>query len=139
MPDWAGGTRIGENLAAFNRLWGRRGLTRGAAVVIASDGWERGDPELLAAETARLRRMAHSLVWVNPLAGTAGYRPLVAGMAAALPYVDRFLPGHNLRSLEALAAAIDDLPIRRVPGTGFKPSLAARLRLKPVQSTIRLL
>jgi uncharacterized protein with von Willebrand factor type A (vWA) domain len=116
-PDWAGGTRIGENLAAYNRLWGRRGLTRGAAVVIASDGWERGDPELLAAETARLRRMAHSLVWVNPLAGTAGYRPLVAGMAAALPYVDRFLPGHNLRSLEALAAAIDDLPIRRVQST----------------------
>jgi uncharacterized protein with von Willebrand factor type A (vWA) domain len=113
VPDWAGGTRIGENLKAFNDVWGRRALTRGAIVVIASDGWERGDPALLGSEMARLRRAAHTVVWVNPLAGGASYRPLVAGMAAALPHIDRFLPGHNLKALEALAAALDEIPTRR--------------------------
>jgi uncharacterized protein with von Willebrand factor type A (vWA) domain len=113
VPDWAGGTRIGENLKAFNDVWGRRALTRGAVVVIASDGWERGDPALLGSEMARLRRAAHTVVWINPLAGGAGYRPLVAGMAAALPHIDRFLPGHNLKALEALADALDEIPARR--------------------------
>jgi uncharacterized protein len=113
VPDWAGGTRIGENLKAFNDVWCRRALTRGAVVVIASDGWERGDPALLGSEMARLRRAAHTLVWINPLAGGAGYRPLVAGMAAALPHVDLFLPGHNLKALEALADALDEIPARR--------------------------
>ena len=113
VPDWAGGTRIGENLKAFNDVWGRRALTRGAVVVIASDGWERGDPQLLGGEMARLQRAAHTVVWVNPLAGGEGYRPLVAGMAAALPYVDLFLPGHNLKALEALADALDAIPARR--------------------------
>jgi hypothetical protein len=113
VPDWAGGTRIGENLKAFNDVWGRRALSRGAVVVIASDGWERGDPSLLGSEMARLQRAAHTVVWVNPLAGGAGYRPLVAGMAAALPHVDRFLPGHNLKALEALADALDAIPARR--------------------------
>jgi uncharacterized protein len=113
VPDWAGGTRIGENLKAFNDVWGRRALTRGAVVVIASDGWERGDPQLLGSEMARLQRAAHTVVWVNPLAGGEGYRPLVAGMAAALPYVDLFLPGHNLNALEALADALDAIPARR--------------------------
>jgi uncharacterized protein len=113
VPDWAGGTRIGENLKAFNDVWGRRALTRGAVVVIASDGWERGDPALLGSEMARLQRAAHTVVWINPLAGGAGYRPLVAGMAAALPYIDLFLPGHNLKALEALAEALDAIPTRR--------------------------
>jgi uncharacterized protein len=113
VPDWAGGTRIGENLKAFNDVWGRRALTRGAVVVIVSDGWERGDPELLGNEMARLQRAAHTVVWVNPLAGGEGYRPLVAGMAAALPYVDLFLPGHNLKALEALADALEAIPARR--------------------------
>jgi uncharacterized protein with von Willebrand factor type A (vWA) domain len=113
VPDWAGGTRIGENLKAFNDVWGRRALTRGAVVVIASDGWERGDPQLLGSEMARLQRAAHTVVWVNPLAGGDGYRPLVAGMAAALPHVDLFLPGHNLKALEALADALDAIPARR--------------------------
>jgi uncharacterized protein with von Willebrand factor type A (vWA) domain len=113
VPDWAGGTRIGENLAAFNRIYGRRGLTRGAVVVIVSDGWERGDPRQLGEEMARLHRMAHSVVWVNPLAGHDGYRPLVAGMAAAMPHIDVFLPGHNLRSLEALAEALEAVPATR--------------------------
>ncbi|MEO9177027.1 MAG: VWA domain-containing protein [Gaiellales bacterium] len=116
VPDWAGGTRIGENLKAFNDVWGRRALTRGAVVVIASDGWERGDPALLGNEMARLRRAAHTVVWINPLAGGAGYRPLVAGMAAALPHVDLFLPGHNLKALEALADALDEIPARRHTG-----------------------
>ena len=109
VPDWAGGTRIGENLKAFNDVWGRRGLTRGAIVVIASDGWERGDPTLLAEQMRRLHLAAHRVVWTNPLAGGEGYRPLVAGMQAALPYVDDFLPGHNLRALETLADVLEEI------------------------------
>jgi uncharacterized protein with von Willebrand factor type A (vWA) domain len=109
VPDWAGGTRIGENLKAFNDVWGRRGTTRGAIVVIASDGWERGDPTLLAQEMRRLHLAAHRNVWTNPLAGGEGYRPLVAGMQAALPYVDDFLPGHNLRALEPLAHVLEEI------------------------------
>lgn len=106
VPDWAGGTRIGDALKAFNDLYGRRGLTRGAIVVIVSDGWERGDVRMLANEMARLRRRSHAIIWVNPLKGTEGYEPLAAGMAAALPYVSVFLPGHNLIALEALADAL---------------------------------
>jgi uncharacterized protein with von Willebrand factor type A (vWA) domain len=109
VPDWAGGTRIGENLKAFNDVWGRRGTTRGAIVVIASDGWERGDPTLLAEQMKRLHLAAHRIVWTNPLAGGEGYRPLVAGMQAALPYVDDFLPGHNLRALETLAEVLEEI------------------------------
>ena len=117
VPDWAGGTRIGENLKAFNDVWGRRGLTRGAIVVIASDGWERGDPTLLAEQMRRLHLAAHRVVWTNPLAGGEGYRPLVAGMQAALPYVDDFLPGHNLRALETLR--------RGAGGDRRRPAIAA--------------
>jgi uncharacterized protein with von Willebrand factor type A (vWA) domain len=106
VPDWAGGTRIGEALKAFNDLYGRRGLTRGAIVVIASDGWERGDVTLLREEMARLRRRCHAIIWVNPLKGSEGYEPLAGGMAAALPYVDVFLPGHSLAALESLADAL---------------------------------
>jgi uncharacterized protein with von Willebrand factor type A (vWA) domain len=106
VPDWAGGTRIGEALHAFNDLYARRGMTRGAIVTIASDGWERGDVGLLRQEMARLRRRSRAVVWVNPLKGTEGYEPLAAGMAAALPYCDVFLPGHNLAALESLADAI---------------------------------
>jgi uncharacterized protein with von Willebrand factor type A (vWA) domain len=109
VPDWAGGTRIGENLKAFNDVWGRRALTRGAVVVIASDGWERGDPTLLSEQMKRLHLAAHRVVWTNPLAGGEGYRPLVAGMQAALPYVDDFLPGHNLRALETLAEVLEEI------------------------------
>jgi hypothetical protein len=119
VPDWAGGTRIGENLKAFNDVWGRRGLTRGAIVVIASDGWERGDPTLLAEQMKRLHLAAHRVVWTNPLAGGEGYRPLVAGMQAALPYVDYFLPGHNLRALETLAEVLEEIDeASSTPGRG---------------------
>jgi uncharacterized protein len=118
VPDWAGGTRIGENLRALNAVWGRRGMTRGATMVIFSDGWERGDASLLAREMERLHRSAHLVVWVNPLAGEAGYEPLAAGMAAALPHVDRFLPGHDLRSLDALVGLLEDE--QREPARSYK-------------------
>jgi uncharacterized protein len=111
VRDWAGGTRIGANLKTLNDGSGRLGTTRGAVVVIVSDGWERGDIDLLGREMARLHRMAHTTVWVNPLAGERGYEPLAQGMAAALPHVDYFLPGHNLRSLEALAKVLEMLPV----------------------------
>ncbi len=110
VPDWAGGTRIGDNLKTLNDRWAPRGMTRGAVVVIASDGWERGGAERLRAEMIRLHRAAHTIVWVNPLAGDADYKPLAQGMSAALPHVDHFLPGHNLRSLEGLADVLEALP-----------------------------
>jgi uncharacterized protein with von Willebrand factor type A (vWA) domain len=106
VPDWAGGTRLGEGLRAFNDSWGVRGMARGAVVVVLSDGWDRGDPEALAEQMARLRRVAHRIVWVNPLKATAGYAPLARGMAAALPYVDHFVEGHSLASLETLAQVV---------------------------------
>jgi uncharacterized protein with von Willebrand factor type A (vWA) domain len=102
VADWSGGTRIGAALAELNRVHGRR-IGRGAVVVVLSDGWDRGDPEVLAAEMARLRRTAHRVVWLNPLAADPHYEPLTAGMVAALPHVDHLLPGNSIASLEALA------------------------------------
>ncbi len=104
--DWGSGTRIGASLKELNDSYGRRALLRGAVVVIASDGWERDDPELVGRQMARLARSAYAVVWVNPLKGNPEYQPLAGGMRAALPYVDRFLPGHNLRSLEELATVL---------------------------------
>ena len=106
--DFSGGTRIGEALAELNRVHGRR-LGRGAVVVILSDGWDRGDPQQLAAEMARLRRSAHRLVWLNPLAAHADYEPLTRGMLAAIPHTDRLLPGNSLASLEELAVILEDV------------------------------
>jgi uncharacterized protein len=106
VVDWSGGTRLGEGLRAFNDEWGIRGMARGATVVVISDGWERGDADLLATQMARLHRVAHRVVWVNPLKATPGYAPLAAGMAAALPFVDDFLEGHSLASLEELAKVL---------------------------------
>jgi uncharacterized protein with von Willebrand factor type A (vWA) domain len=105
-PDLEGGTRLGEGLRAFNESWGLGGLARGAIVVISSDGWDRGDPDLLATEMARLARVAHRVVWVNPLKASPGYEPLVRGMAAALPFVDEFVSGNSLSALEDLASVI---------------------------------
>lgn len=102
VPDWAGGTRLGETLRAFLDRWGRRGLARGAVVVIFSDGWERGEPALLAEQMASLRRLAHAVLWVNPHAGTEGYQPVQSGIAAALPFTDRLLAGHSLATLQDL-------------------------------------
>ncbi len=104
--DWSGGTRLGECLAEFNGRWGTRGMARGADVVVLSDGWDRGDPELLGEQMERLSRVAHRILWVNPLKVTPGYAPLARGMAAALPHVDLFLEGHSLGSLEQLATAL---------------------------------
>ncbi len=106
VVDWSGGTRIGASLKAFNDLWGRRALSRGAVVTIVSDGWEREDTATVAREMARLARCAYAVVWVNPLKGHPDYEPLAGGMRAALPFVDRFLPGHNLASLEDLAGVL---------------------------------
>jgi uncharacterized protein with von Willebrand factor type A (vWA) domain len=106
--DIAGGTRIGAALAELNRAHGRR-LGRGSLVVILSDGWDRGDPDLLAAEMARLRRTAHRLVWLNPLAAQPTYEPLTRGMLAAIPHTDRLLPGNSLASLEELAAMLEEM------------------------------
>jgi uncharacterized protein with von Willebrand factor type A (vWA) domain len=106
VVDWGSGTRIGASLREFNEVYGRRALSRGAIVLIVSDGWEREDPELVGREMAKLARAAYAIVWVNPLKGNPQYQPLAGGMRAALPYVDRFLPGHNLRSLEELAAVL---------------------------------
>jgi uncharacterized protein with von Willebrand factor type A (vWA) domain len=106
VHDWSGGTRLGEGLRRFNDLWGVRGMARGAIVVILSDGWDRGDPEVLAEQMARLHRVAHQVVWVNPLKVTPGYAPLARGMAAALPYVDDFVEGHSVAALEELARVI---------------------------------
>lgn len=112
VVDWASGTRIGASLKAFNDEWGRRAFSRGAVVVIVSDGWERQDPELVGREMARLARSSYAVVWVNPLKGKVDYQPLGAGMRAALPYVDRFLPGHNIVSLEDLAEALSAIDRR---------------------------
>jgi len=106
VPDWSGGTRLGEGLRTFNDQWGVRGMARGSVVVILSDGWDRGDPALLSEQMQRLQRVAYRTVWVNPLKASPGYAPLAAGMAAALPYVDEFVEGHSLDSLQKLAEVI---------------------------------
>ena len=113
VPDWSGGTRIGKSLKTFNFYWARRVLGRGAVVLLISDGWDRGDIELLRREMARLQRGCHRLIWLNPLLGSPQFEPLTMGLRAALPFVDDFLPIHNLESLEQLAAQLDRLgPLR---------------------------
>jgi uncharacterized protein len=106
VADWEGGTRIGESLKTLLDGWSQRAALRGAVVVLCSDGLERGDPTLLRTQMARLRRLAHRVIWANPLKGSPRYEPLARGMAAALPSIDVFLSGHNLESLETLAAAL---------------------------------
>jgi uncharacterized protein with von Willebrand factor type A (vWA) domain len=106
VTDWEGGTRIGDSLKELLDRWSARTALRGGIVVFCSDGLERGDPALLAAQMARLSRLAHRVLWLNPLKGSPRYEPLARGMAASLPFVDVFLPGHNLESLEDLAAAL---------------------------------
>jgi uncharacterized protein len=109
VSDWSGGTRIGESLRTFNLRWARRVLRSSGIVIVVSDGWDRGDPALVATETARLQRNCHRLVWLNPLAGVDGYEPLAAGMAAAYPSIDDFLPIHDLASLERLGEVLGGL------------------------------
>lgn len=121
VHDWAGGTRIGESLKTFNFEWGRRVLGRGAVVLIISDGWDRGDVDLLKREMARLKRNCHRLIWLNPLLGASDYEPLTRGIQAALPNIDHFLPVHNLASLEDLAIRLADLNSHS-RGAGYYPA-----------------
>jgi uncharacterized protein with von Willebrand factor type A (vWA) domain len=123
--DWGSGTRIGSSLAEFNETYGKRALSRGAVVLIVSDGWERDGNELVTKEMARLSRAAYALVWVNPLKGDPRYQPLAGGMRAALPYIDRFISGHNVRSLEGLASVLAGIERRHAPATSW-PATAAR-------------
>ncbi len=123
VADWSGGTRLGDCLRQFNDRWGVRGMARRAIVVILSDGWDRGDPAELAEQMARLGRVAERIVWVNPLKVTPGYAPLARGMAAALDYVDDFVEGHSLASLEHLVAVVADAggrPARRTDGRAVR-------------------
>lgn len=106
VVDWSGGTRLGDGLRDFCDTWGQRGMARGAIIVVLSDGWDRGDPAVMAEQMQRLARVAYKVVWVNPLKASPGYAPLARGMAAALPYVDDFIEGHSLASLQELAEVI---------------------------------
>ncbi len=121
IHDWAGGTRIGESLKTFNYQWGRRVLGQGAIVLVISDGWDRGDPKLLSHELSRLQLSSQRLIWLNPLLGAENYEPLTRGIQAALPYIDDFLPIHNLNSLEQLGRLLERLgehkPRRHQPAT----------------------
>lgn len=113
VSDWAGGTRIGEAFKTFNFRWARRVLGSGAVVLVISDGWDRGDIDLLRHEVARLQRSCYRLIWLNPLLGTPGFRPDQRGMLAALPFIDDFLPGHNLASLEQMADILSSVGMTR--------------------------
>ncbi|WP_460835009.1 vWA domain-containing protein [Nocardioides hungaricus] len=106
VPDWSGGTRLGETLRFFLDRWGQRGMARGAVVVVFSDGWERGDPALLGEQMERLRRLAHRVVWVNPHRGKTGYEPVQQGVVAALPHCDDFVAGHSLATFAELTEVI---------------------------------
>lgn len=106
VPDWSGGTRLGETMKVFLDRWGQRGMARGSVVVVFSDGWERGDAALLGDQMARLQRIAHHVVWANPHRGKVGYAPVQQGIAAALPYVDDFVAGHSLATFEELVEVV---------------------------------
>ncbi|MBM4407995.1 MAG: VWA domain-containing protein [Chloroflexi bacterium] len=116
VNDWAGGTRIGESLRQFNQRWARRVLRSGAVVVVVSDGWDRGDPRLVAQEMERLQRSCHRLIWLNPLAGAPGYQPLAGGMQAAYPFIDDFLPAGTVANLERLGEILAGNSPGRVGG-----------------------
>ena len=117
VADWSGGTRIGQSLCDFNRTYGRRGLVRGAIVVVVSDGWDRGDPDLLAREVGRLQSQARRLVWLNPRPGAVGRQPLAVGLRAALPHVDDYVAGCDTEAVAELVRLIggvgSERPARR--------------------------
>jgi uncharacterized protein with von Willebrand factor type A (vWA) domain len=131
VSDWAGGTRIGESLRVFNQKWARRVLRSGAVVVIVSDGWDRGDPAVVGREMARLQRSCHRLVWLNPLAGAPGYQPLAAGMQAAYPFIDDFLPAGSVASLQRLGEVLAGNGSGRSGRPGGKPHRRAGGRTVP--------
>ena len=114
VPDWSGGTRIGESLRQLHMRWTRRVLRTSSVVLLISDGWDRGDPQLLRDQMARLQRNCHRLIWLNPLIGTVDYAPLTRGLRAALPFVDDFLPARTLTNLADLAVHLNTLaPVAR--------------------------
>jgi uncharacterized protein with von Willebrand factor type A (vWA) domain len=133
VTDWSGGTRIGESFRQFNLRWARRVLRTSGVVIVVSDGWDRGDPAVVRRETARLQRNCHRLIWLNPLAGVEGYQPLAAGMAAAYPSIDDFLPVHNLASLERLGELLGVMAVSR----GLRPERTGRPRVHRLPSAPR--
>ena len=135
--DWSGGTRIGETLRSFNLKWSRRMRTNKSVVMIISDGWDRGEPDLLATEIARLQRSCYRLIWLNPLLGATDFEPLTRGLQAALPYVDDFLPIHNLNSLETLANYLSELgPRRHLTSIRSKQSAHSDTNVELLENTI---
>ena len=124
-PDWLGGTKIGESIKEFNDVYGRRGMARGAIIVIISDGWDTGDPEILRREMERLSLVAYRIVWVNPRTKSATYQPLAGGMAAAWPHCDAVVSAHTLAALDQLSDALAD-PVRRRAPVRAVSALAAR-------------
>lgn len=125
VMDWSGGTRIGAALRSFNKLWARRVLPASGVVMIVSDGWDRGDPALVRAELARLQRSCHRLIWLNPLAGSAHYQPLAAGMAAAMPHIDDLVAVNDLDSLSDLGRLLSHMATDRA----LRPERRGRPRL----------
>jgi len=143
VSDWSGGTRIGDSLRTFNLRWARRVLPSSGVVIVVSDGWDRGDPELVRTETARLQRNCHRLIWLNPLAGAEGYQPIAAGMAAAYPSIDDFLPIQSIASLERLGAVLGGMGLGsagRPPRTGtprvHRVELPGHARPGPIGSVL---
>lgn len=126
VNDWDGGTRIGEAIGAFHRTWARRITAHGSVIMLISDGWDRGDPTTLGQELARLQRLSHRLIWLNPLLGSSSYEPLTRGMQTALPYVDDFLPVHNLKTLEELASSLNSIDARRPARHSSSRSVAVK-------------
>lgn len=108
ITDWSGGTRLGETIEEFLNQWGQRGMARSATMVILSDGWDRGESHVMTEQMARLKRITHNIIWINPLKVSPGYEPLAQGMAAALPYIDEFIEGHSLESLTELAELLSE-------------------------------
>jgi uncharacterized protein with von Willebrand factor type A (vWA) domain len=134
--DWAGGTRIGDSFREFNLQWARRVLRTSGIVIVVSDGWDRGDPGLVASETARLQRNCHRLIWLNPLAGAPGYEPLAAGMKAAFPFIDDFVAAGTLASLERLGHLLAEASSIEGRGAG-RPNLAGAATDRPVIRALR--
>jgi uncharacterized protein with von Willebrand factor type A (vWA) domain len=130
-PDWSSGTRIGDALKAFNDRHGRRGMARGAVIVILSDGWERGDPALVGREMERLRRLAYRIVWVNPRVSARDFEVRAGGLVAALPYVDALVSGHSLEALDEVADAIGAPRTERLGAPSFAPDAGGEPEPEP--------
>ncbi len=125
VMDWAGGTRIGDSLKSFNRIWARRVLGRGCVVIIVSDGWDRGDPQKMTTAMRSLQRRCHRLVWLNPAMGGPSVRPVPLGMRAAIPYIDDLMPARNLNDLASVGALLEGLDGSRPARCGIPTHMVA--------------